>query len=55
MDGDDMPLSADDLAAIADRTWSEKTEDPVTGETVSMRELVKRTRTNAKQAAEKKE
>jgi hypothetical protein len=48
----DMPISDADLAAIAARTWADKTEDPVTGETVSMRELVKRTRTNSKQAAE---
>lgn len=36
---------------IAEAVWATKTEDPVTGEKVSMRELLKRTRTNAKQAA----
>lgn len=45
----------DDVASaeeIAEQVWATKTDDPVTGEKISMRELLKRTRTNAKQAAD---
>jgi hypothetical protein len=51
-EGDEMPLSEQDLRAIADMVWSIKTTDPVNGESVSMRKLLERARTNAKQAAE---
>jgi hypothetical protein len=43
---DDMPSAEQ----IADAVWASKTEDPVTGDEVSMRELNRRTRTAATQA-----
>jgi hypothetical protein len=45
-DEDDMPSAAE----IADAVWDHKIEDPQTGENVSARELLKRTRTVATQA-----
>jgi hypothetical protein len=44
-DEEDMPSAEQ----IADAVWASKTEDPSTGDEVSMRELVKRTRTVATQ------
>ena len=43
---DDMPTSEQ----IADAVWAAKTVDPVNGDEVSMRELLRRTRTVATQA-----
>lgn len=44
---------ATEAEVIARAVWDAPVEDPVTGETITMRRLLMRTRTNAKQAAER--
>jgi hypothetical protein len=46
------PAEPTEAEKIARAVWDAPVEDPVTGETVTMRRLLMRTRTNAKQAAE---